>query len=125
MSQNAENPVELFDMYVAHVGINATDEKDADRIAGEFETLMGLTRDERVPSVFAGTLVEVMKHNGRGEKGHIGFHVNDIAAAEKWFAARGFEVDEPSRVTNPVGSTFLVYFKHQIAGFAIHLTIAK
>ncbi len=125
MSQNAENPVELFDMYVAHVGINATDEKDADRIAGEFETLMGLTRDERVPSVFAGTLVEVMKYNGRGEKGHIGFHVNDIAAAEKWFAARGFEVDEPSRVTNPDGSTFLVYFKHQIAGFAIHLTIAK
>ncbi|MCI6274539.1 MAG: VOC family protein [Coriobacteriaceae bacterium] len=124
MAQNTENPVDLFDMHVAHVGINAADEKDADDIAGEFETLMGLVRDEKAPSVFAGTLVEVMKRAGRGERGHIGFHVNDIAAAEEWFAGRGLEVDESSRVTNPDGSTFLVYFKRQIGGFAIHLTVA-
>ncbi len=125
MAQNAENPVELFDMHVAHVGINAANEEEASRIAGEFEALMGLTRIEKAPSFFAGTLVEVMKRGGRGEKGHVGFHVNDIAAAEKWFAARGLEVDDSSRVTNPDGSTFLVYFKQQIAGFAIHLTVAE
>ncbi len=63
-----------------------------------------------------------MRGCGRGEHGHIGFHVDDIPAAEAWFAARGFEVDESSRVLLPDGSTKLVYFKEPVAGFAIHLT---
>ena len=66
--------------------------------------------------------VEVMKRNGRGTKGHIGFHVNDLDAAAAWFSARGFEVDESSRTFMPDGSPLLVYFKNEIAGFAIHLT---
>ena len=37
-----ESPVELFDMYVAHIGINAEDPADANRIAERFATLMGL-----------------------------------------------------------------------------------
>ena len=51
-----------------------------------------------------------MKQNGRGTKGHIGFAVNDIDAAEKWFAERGLEVNEESRVLLPDGGTKLVYF---------------
>ena len=120
--ENRDNPVELFGMHVAHVGINAKDPEDAARIAERFRVLMGLPEVETPVSVFSDTLVETMKQNGRGEHGHIGFGVNDIAAAEKWFAARGFEVDESSRRLNPDGSTFLVYFKEQIGGFAIHLT---
>ena len=86
---------------------------------------MGLPKKEMEPSFFSGTLVEIMKQNGRGEKGHIGFHVDDLPAAEKWFEAHGFEIDESSRRLLPDGSTFLVYFKQQIAGFAIHLTVAR
>ena len=66
-----------------------------------------------------------MKLNGQGTKGHIGFHVNNISAAEKYFISRGVEIDETSRKLNPDGSTFLVYFKDEIAGFAIHLTMDK
>ena len=117
------NPVELFDMRVAHVGINATDPSDAERIANQFATLMGLPVVETPVSVFSDTLVETMKQNGRGTKGHIGFHVNDIPAAEQWFEARGFEINEDSRALNPDGTTKLVYFKEEIGGFAIHLTV--
>ena len=122
---STENPVELFGMYVAHVGINACDAHEAEDIADRFSILMGLPKKEMEPSFFSGTLVEIMKQNGRGEKGHIGFHVDDLPAAEKWFEARGFEIDESSRRLLPDGSTFLVYFKQQIAGFAIHLTVAQ
>lgn len=122
---NSQNPVELFDLYVAHVGINATNPEEAEKIARQLSALMGIPTVEQPPSFFAGTLVEVMENGGRGTNGHIGFHVNDIPAAEKYFAERGLEVDETSRRLNPDGSTFLVYFKDEIAGFALHLTMDK
>lgn len=121
MSELIENPVSAFGLHVAHVGINAASPEEAREVAELFQTLMGLEPNVTPVSVFADTLVEVMSGCGRGEKGHIGFGVNDIVAAEKWFAARGFEINEDSRALNPDGSTKLVYFKRQIAGFAIHL----
>lgn len=121
MSEQIENPVSAFGLHVAHVGINAANPEEAGEVAELFQTLMGLEPNVTPVSVFADTLVEVMSGCGRGEKGHIGFGVNDIVAAEKWFAARGFEINEDSRALNPDGSTKLVYFKRQIAGFAIHL----
>lgn len=124
---DSQDPKELFGMYVAHVGINASTDEEAEAIVAQFSQLMGLARQVISPaSVFASNLIEVMRPGrGRGEKGHIGFHVDDIAAAEKWFSERGFEINEDSRVTNPDGSTYLVYFKQEIAGFAIHLTIQE
>ena len=121
MSEETSNPVEAFGLRVAHVGINASSPEEAMEIASLFEALMGLAPVKTPVSVFADTLVEVMSGCGRGEKGHIGFGVNDIPAAEKWFAARGFEINEDSRALNPDGTTKLVYFKREIAGFAIHL----
>ena len=121
MSEQIENPVSAFGLHVAHVGINAASPEEAREVAELFQTLMGLEPNVTPVSVFADTLVEVMSGCGRGEKGHICFGVNDIVAAEKWFAARGFEINEDSRALNPDGSTKLVYFKRQIAGFAIHL----
>lgn len=123
---SSENPVDLFGLRISHIGINTDSPEEADRIAGIFQDLMGLEVRHTAPiSTFAGTLVEVMNNGGRGEKGHIGFHVDDIDAAERWFAARGFTVNESSRSLNPDGSTFLVYFEQEIAGFAIHLTVAE
>lgn len=117
-----EDPKELFGLRLSHVGINAENPQDAERIAQRFSALMGLDAFETPVSVFSDTMVETMKQNGRGTHGHIGFHVDDLPAAEAWFAARGFEVNEESRSLNEDGSTFLVYFKEEIGGFAIHLT---
>ena len=112
--------------YLAHVGINAETEDDVEKIVGDFQRLMGLARMEIAPaSLFASDYIEVMRPGrGRGTKGHIGFHVDDIDAAEKWFEARGFKINESSRVLKD-GKTFLVYFQEEIAGFAIHLTVQK
>lgn len=121
MSDTITNPVEAFGLHVAHVGINAASAEEASQIAGLFQALMGLEPNPTPVSVFADTLVEVMSGCGRGEKGHIGFGVNDIVAAEEWFEDRGFTINESSRALNPDGSTKLVYFNDQIAGFAIHL----
>lgn len=120
-----ENPVELFDMYVAHVGINASAKEEAKEIAETFQSLMFLPVSETPKSYFAGTLVEVMNQNGRGTHGHIGFHVNDIDAAAKWFDNHGFKLNEESRALNVDGSTRLIYFEQEIGGFAIHLTADK
>ncbi|MDM8270968.1 VOC family protein [Thermophilibacter provencensis] len=124
----AESPVDLFDLHIAHVGINAQSPQEAEGVANLLCALLGIERgEEPFPvSAFAGTLVEVMNNGGRGEKGHIGLHVNDIDAAIAWYESRGIEFDERSRTLCPDGSgrTYLIYFKEQIAGFAIHLTIA-
>ncbi len=124
----ADNPVELFDLRLAHVGINTTSAEDAAATADALCALLGVARGEEPSPVssFAGTLVEVMNNGGRGEKGHIGLHVSDIDAAIAWYEARGVAFDESSRTLCPDGSgrTYLIYFKEQVAGFAIHLTIA-
>ncbi len=117
-----EDPRELFDMRLAHVGINAQDAADAARIADEFHTLLHLSTSTTPVSHFADTMVEIMDGNGRGEHGHIGFHVNDLIAAAMWFDAHGYEIDQQSWARYPDGTPRLVYFARPIAGFAIHLT---
>lgn len=121
----ADNPVDLFDMYVAHIGINASAPVEASAIADQFATLMGLSKSETPKSYFSGTLVEIMKENGRGTHGHIGFHVNDLAAAGEWFEARGFKLNHDSAGYYEDGTLRLIYFEQEIGGFAIHLTADK
>ena len=125
----ADNPVELFDLRIAHVGINTTSPDDASATADALCALLGVARgEEPFPvSAFAGTLVEVMGNGGRGARGHIGLHVDDVDAAVAWYEARGVEFDESSRKARPDGlpGTYLIYFKQEIAGFAIHLTVAE
>lgn len=121
MSCAREDPVERFDMRISHVGINAADEAEARCLARLIETFFGMERRDTPISMFNDDLFEIMKGRGRGEKGHIGLHVNDIPAAEAYFTERGLTIDESSRAYNPDGSVKLVYFNEQIAGFAIHL----
>ena len=124
----SENPVELFGLRLAHVGVNTTSPEEAAATADAFCALLSVPRgEEPFPvSSFAGSLVEVMNNGGRGERGHIGLHVDDIDAAQAFYEARGVEFDESSRKLCPDGSgrTYLIYLKQEVAGFAIHLTIA-
>lgn len=116
-------PAELFGMRIAHVGVNTTSVEEAERVAALFCGLLGVGRRQTDPvSTFAGTLVEVMNNGGRGEHGHIGLHVDDMAAAERWFEERGVALNESTRLAGADGSTRLVYLADEIAGFAVHLT---
>jgi catechol 2,3-dioxygenase-like lactoylglutathione lyase family enzyme len=119
----SDDPKELFGLRIAHAGINGKDPEDAKRIAETLAALLGLGTSDVGPSYFVDTAVEVMKQNGRGTNGHIGFHVDDLPAAEAWFKEHGAEFDESSRNVLPDGRTRLIYFAGEIGGFAIHLTI--
>lgn len=115
--------VELFGMRIAHIGVNTGSPEEAERVAALFCDLLGLRRRQTDPvSTFAGTLVEVMNNGGRGRNGHIGLHVDDMEAAERWLVERGVALNEATRTLAPDGSTRIIYLAEEVAGFAIHLT---
>ena len=113
--------VELFDMKVKHVGVNASGDEEAAVWAKEFLELLGLGTRDAGASYFCGELVEIMKHNGRGAKGHIAFSVNDCEASLKYFEERGFKAIEETKQYDENGTLKFFYFDREIAGFAIHL----
>lgn len=118
----SDDPRLLFDMRIAHIGVNADDAQDAARLAEQFARVFCLGVRSTPVSHFAGSMVEVMDGAGRGEHGHIGVHVSDIRAAAAWFEANGVAIDQTSWLYRSDGSARLVYFQDDIAGFAIHLT---
>lgn len=116
-----DNAVELFKMEIAHIGINASNEKEGNEWAEQFLSLMGLPKRETSVSYFSGELIEVMKQNGRGAKGHIGFRVNNCEKAIEYFVSKGMHIVEDTKKTDDDGHCTFVYFEEQIGGFAIHL----
>lgn len=121
MAEAEKNAIQLFDMKVAHVGINAANAAEGAQWAGRFLSLMGLPVTETPKSYFSGELVEIMKENGRGTHGHIGFSVNDCEAAIRYFEERGMKVIPESRKFREDGACNFAYFEGEIGGFAIHM----
>ena len=101
--------VELFDMKVKHVGVNASGDEEAAVWAKEFLELLGLGTRDAGASYFCGA------------KGHIAFSVNDCEAALKYFEERGFKAIEETKQYDENGTLKFFYFDREIAGFAIHL----
>lgn len=117
-----DNAVKLFEMEVAHIGINASEEQEAAGWADQFLSLMGLAKRETPISFFSDELVEIMKKNGRGQHGHIGFRVNNCEKAMEYFVNRGMTTIEETKKFDEEGHCIFVYFEQEIGGFAIHLT---
>ena len=115
------NAVEMFQLKLAHVGINAQNREQAAIWAKEFQDIFGLETQETPISIFSSTLVEIMKENGLGANGHIGFAVNDCEAALKYFETKGiFAIDDTKRY-DAQGKCYFAYLNREIGGFAIHL----
>lgn len=119
-----ENAVQLFDMKIGHIGINAANADEANTWADQFLALMGFPKKEGNASVFSSELVEIMKQDGRGTHGHIGFKVNNLEKAMEYFAGRGIKFVEETKKFNDAGACIFVYFDGEIGGFAIHLNQA-
>ena len=105
-----KSAAELFDMKVAHVGLNAANDGEAAGVAGDFLKLMGLPVRETPLSYFNGDLVEIMKENGRGTHGHI-----------RYFEERGLKSIPETKKFDENGKCFFTYFEGEIGGFAIHI----
>ena len=56
---------------IAHIGINASNENEADDVATKFDSIFGFTKKVGNTSVFAGSAIEVMKTPYLGDNGHI------------------------------------------------------
>jgi 2-dehydro-3-deoxyphosphogluconate aldolase/(4S)-4-hydroxy-2-oxoglutarate aldolase len=105
-----------------HMGINTDSADEAKKSAKLFEMMFGMPVRETSKSVFAGDAFEFMSGKGPGKCGHIAIRTNFVDRAMAYFKRMGFEFDE-STVTydDKTGKPKFVYFKDEIAGFAIHL----
>ena len=105
---------------LAHVGVNCDGEDEAVKTAEMFARLFGWPIKNGNSSVFSGTAVEVMKKGGRGQKGHIAVRTNFLMRAKAYLERQGFAFDESSLAVKE-GKPVAIYFKDEIAGFAVHL----
>lgn len=116
-----EAVTKMLGFELKHVGINASEEKEADETASAFEKMFGFAKKAGNSSIFAGTAVEVMKTPYLGKNGHIAIGTNYIDRAVYHLEASGFAFDEETRKTDDKGNTKAIYFKGEIGGFAVHL----
>jgi len=120
LTRNAVNTMLGFEF--AHIGINNRSKKSATDAAKLFSLMFGMSLRETSKSTFADPSFEFMHSNGRGKHGHIGIKTNFVDRAIAYFKRMGFEFDEESITYNSkTGKPKFVYFKEEIAGFAIHL----
>ena len=114
--------LELLGLRILHVGINAAGSEDADNLANEFQKKLGLSPVDKGLSIFMSGLIEIMKENGPGTKGHIALGCNNLEKAVACFAENGVSVDEATtRKYDPDGSLRVAYLEGEIGGFAFHL----
>lgn len=110
-----------FGFTLAHIGINGKDEADAIATADLFSSLLGLKTKVGNSSVFSGKIVEVMKKPFLGANGHIAIGSHSMARAVAFFRRSGIEFREETAKFKDDGTPVAIYFKNDIAGFAIHL----
>ena len=112
----------MLGLEFVHMGINTEGEEECKKSAKLFETMFGLANRQTSKSVFAGDAFEFMMGKGPGTHGHIAIRTNFVDRAMAYFKRMGVEFDE-STVTydEKTGKPKFVYFKEEVAGFAIHL----
>lgn len=110
----------MLNFKLAHIGINANGEDEAVGIADAFSGLFGMETKNGNSSAFAGSIVEVMKKNGLGVKGHIAIGTNNVSRAVNYLESQG--VKFAMETAKCEGDDMkVVYLADEIAGFAVHL----
>lgn len=115
----------MAEFTLAHIGINTANAEEARKAAAMFELLFGFPVKEGNSSVFAGTVVEMMKSPYYGAKGHIAIGTPDVPAAQKELEEKGFKFIPESAKYRADGKLNAIYLADEIAGFAVHLVGIK
>ncbi len=110
---------------LAHVGINAEAGEAALGIAQLFANAFGFAAKEGNSSVFAGSVVEVMKTPGLGKMGHIAIGTNYIHRAVSYLEAQGYTFNPESAKHDANGKLLAIYLTQDFGGFAVHLVQKK
>jgi 2-dehydro-3-deoxyphosphogluconate aldolase/(4S)-4-hydroxy-2-oxoglutarate aldolase len=104
----------------SHMGINAADKNDAQRIAAVFGDIFGFSAKEGNSSFFSGVSIEIVKGEGRGVNGHIAISTNHIERAIAFLQKKGYEMNQSTgKMKN--GRLTAIYLEQEIAGFSVHL----
>ncbi len=120
-----EAVTKMLGFEVRHVGINASEEKEAEGIAASFENLFGFRKNAGVSSIFAGTGIEVMKIPYFGKNGHIAVQTNYIERAIFHLERQRAAFLSDSAKYDEKGNLAAIYLKDEIGGFAVHLLQKK
>ena len=113
----------MIELKLSHIGINGKDEPEALEFASMLSDLLEIEKERNsAASVFVGKSIEVVKGEGRGVHGHLAFSTPDVEKAVAYYQEKGILFDESSAKRDENGNLRVIYFKDQIAGFAIHLT---
>ncbi|MDR2419292.1 MAG: bifunctional 4-hydroxy-2-oxoglutarate aldolase/2-dehydro-3-deoxy-phosphogluconate aldolase [Treponema sp.] len=115
----------MLGLSVMHFGVNTANADDAAKAAWMFNTLFGFTTKNGISSVFASDSIEIMKSPGLGKHGHIGIGTNTLSRAIAYFERLGLGFDPSSAKNDAAGKMAAIYFKDEIAGFAVHLVQKK
>lgn len=105
----------------AHLGMNCECREEAEKSVKLLSALFGQPIRETSKSFFAGSAFEVMHGKGPGKYGHIAIRTNFVDRAMAYFKRMGIAFDESSITYADNGRPKFVYFRDEIAGFAIHL----
>lgn len=116
-----EAVTQMLGFELAHVGINAENDKQAEEIATGFDNLFNTSVKVGSSSIFAGTGIEVMKTPYLGAKGHIAYKTNYIERAVAYLKAKGFSFNEESAKYDAKGKLKAIYLEKEVGGFAVHL----
>lgn len=111
----------LLDFRLAHIGINAANEKEARQIADLFETVFGFEARENPSSIFSDTYVETVKTPYLGKNGHMAISTPDVERAVYYLKQKGVAFNDASIVYRDSGLMQCIYLAKEIGGFAIHL----
>ena len=115
----------MLDFKVVHIGINSADETASKNAATTFENLFGFTSKEGNKSYFCSDMLEVMKMNGAGTKGHLAVGTASVPRAYAYLKRNGVEFNEETALYDEKGNLKFIYLKEEIGGFAVHLVKNK
>lgn len=112
---------DMLGFQICHVGINHENETVAIEDGKKFAALFGAELCIGNSSIFASSMIEMMKRQGRGLHGHIAVGTKNVERAVYHLTKRGFSFDEASSAHDADGSLKSIYLAEEIAGFAVHL----
>lgn len=110
----------LLGFELAHIGINAENEKESLAIAEKFSDAFGFKLKQGNSSNFSGTGIEVNKSVGRGKIGQFAIKTNNILRAAYYLGKRGYKINW-STGKGPEDRPVSVYLENEINDFAVHL----
>jgi 2-dehydro-3-deoxyphosphogluconate aldolase/(4S)-4-hydroxy-2-oxoglutarate aldolase len=110
---------------MAHIGVNAANENEAQKAAVFFERFFGFVSKAGNSSLFAGDRIEIMKPPHPGKNGHIAVAVNNVLRAQAYLERNGFDFNQESAKPDGKGGLASIYLADEVVGFAVHLVQKK